>query len=82
VEKMRYLKFNIVFIIFLLVGCSAIEKLDKSDEYKSTPAHDKRLVLLKGMSANVIENHYPLPKASSKGSAAVSIEPPGDDGDW
>ncbi|CAL7963952.1 conserved hypothetical protein [Gammaproteobacteria bacterium] len=80
---MRYLKFNIVFVlVFLLVGCNAIQKLDKSDEYKDAPTHDKRLVLPKDMNANVIENHYLVPKANSKGSTDVSIEPPKDDMGW
>ena len=81
---MKYLKFNIIFfsLTFLLVGCSALSKLDNTDEYKNAPAHDKRLILPKDMNTNVIENHYLLPKADSNHPIGVSIEPPRDGMDW
>ena len=75
---MKYFKINIVFfsLIFLLVGCSSIKKLDQSDEYKNAPAHDKKMVLPKNMKAGVIENHYPMPKAESNSSVGVPLVPP------
>lgn len=75
---MKYLKINVVFfgLIFLLVGCSSIRKLDKSDEYKNAPLHDKKIVLPKNMNAGVIENHYPMPKVEGNSSVGVSIVPP------
>lgn len=81
---MKFLNFNIFFfsLAFLLVGCSTIQNLDKYDEYKKAPAHDKRLVLPKDMNAKVIEKHYAVPKAESNGSTGVSIEPPRDNMDW
>ena len=76
--QMRYFKINIVFLglIFLLAGCSTIKKLDQSDEYKNAPAHDKKVILPKNMSAGVIENHYPMPKAEGNSSVGVPISPP------
>lgn len=75
---MRYFKINIVFLglIFLLVGCSTIKKLDQSDEYKNAPAHDKKVVLPKNMNVGVIENHYPMPKAECNSPVGVSLSPP------
>jgi uncharacterized lipoprotein len=75
---MRYLKINVVFfgLIFLLIGCSSIRKLDKSDEYKNAPLHDKKIVLPKNMNTGVIENHYPMPKAEGDSSVGVPISPP------
>ena len=75
---MRYLKINVVFfgLIFLLFGCSSIRKLDKSDEYKNAPLHDKKIVLPKNVKAGVIENHYPVPKAEGNSSVGVPLLPP------
>ena len=56
---MRYL----IVLVFLLSGCSAIQKLDKSDEYKSAPAHDQKLILPRGANTKIIESHYLVPKA-------------------
>ena len=77
---MKYLKFSIFFLslIFLLTACSAIKKLDKSDEYKNTSsAHDKPLVLPKDIDNGVIETHYSVPKAEGKIPAGSLILPPG-----
>lgn len=74
---MRYLKYSIIFITsFLLIGCSTIRKLDKSEEYKNAPSYGKPIVLPADMKADIIENHYPVPKAQDN-SASVSVLPPG-----
>lgn len=73
--------FNIVFlgVIFLLVGCSAINKLDDSGEYKKASACGKPLVLPKDIDTKAIENHYPVPKAESDNPVGASILPPKSD---
>ncbi|EKE01682.1 MAG: hypothetical protein ACD_21C00072G0005 [uncultured bacterium] len=74
---MRYLKFSVIFgVIFLLVGCGAMRKLDKSDQYKNAPTYGKSLTLPSDMNKSVIEDHYPVPKAGDN-SSNVSILPPG-----
>jgi uncharacterized lipoprotein len=74
---MRYLKFIVILSsVFLLVGCSAVKKFDKSKEYKNAPADSKALVLPSGVSVETIEDHYPVPKAHHNNLDNVSILPP------
>lgn len=75
---MKYLKFNIVFIlIFLLSGCSAMHNINKYDEYKNAPAHDKHIVLPKDINIATTENHYVLPKTTNSTHSNASVLPPG-----
>lgn len=75
---MKYLKFNIIlFAIVLLSGCSTVRKLDKSDEYKNAPSHEKRIILPSDMNRAAIENYYPIPKTYSNDKRTdVALLPP------
>lgn len=74
------LKIIFVGMVLLLVGCKAISKLDRSDEYKKSKPHDKSLVLPQDINSSVIKNKYPMPqtkKNGKKSSLDVTVVPPG-----
>jgi uncharacterized lipoprotein len=79
VKKVRYLKFSFFVLIFLLVGCNTIRKLDKSDEYKQASAQGKSIILPSDTDVGAIEDHYPVPKVQNNVPVDVSILPPKSD---
>lgn len=75
------MRLNIVFIsmILLLVGCKAISKLDRSDEYKKAKPHNQSLILPSDINSKAVDNYYPIPKTENgkQPATAVSTVPPG-----
>lgn len=74
---MRYLKFSIGFCgLIFLASCTAMKKLDKSDEYKTAAECGKPLVLPKNMKSATIEKHYRVPKVDTNHPIGVPVLPP------
>ena len=74
---MKYFKLSFILVgaALLVAGCSAINKLDKSDEYKKTKPHDKPLVLPSVLDNSSIENHYPVPRVDDAGQVVSTLPP-------
>ncbi len=78
---MKLIKLKVAFIgvaVLLLVGCTAIKKLDKSGEYKKSSPCDKPLVLPGDLNKGAIKNRYPVPKVEDgkHHSHDISTAPP------
>ena len=74
---MKYFKLSFILVgaALLVAGCSAINKLDKSDEYKKAEPYNKPLILPGDLNSGSIENHYPVPRVDDAGQVVSTLPP-------
>lgn len=72
------LLFLVVGVSVFLAGCSSVERLERSTEYKSVcDTNENAIKLPRDLNGNTIDTYYKVPAVKKSSKKNVSILPPG-----